>query len=78
MIEPVAAVSSPRPFNELSDYPVAFKIDNGTVVEIYPALEETEEILNIKRGIISAFQVHMTGTDGQRTIEEVRYCDNIL
>ena len=50
---------------------MGFKMDNGRIVEIYPSMDEKEEILNIKRGIVSAFQVTVTGMDGTRTVEEV-------
>lgn len=60
-----------RSFRELSAYRVAFKLDNGRIVEIYPAVQEPEEILNIKRGIISAFQVTLAYSDGTRTVQEV-------
>lgn len=77
-VSPNASVHSPMWFPELSDYPVAFKLENGRIVEIYPDVKETEQILNMKRGIISAFQIYVTGQDGTRTVEEVTCSAMIL
>ena len=68
---PSPSLHSTKLFPELSRHPLAFKINNGRVIEIYPTAGEAEEILNIKRGIISAFQVTLTDTDGKRTVDEV-------
>lgn len=45
----------------------------GRVVGIYPGHEEKEEILNLKRGILSAFQVNPTGSDFTQMVDEVSY-----
>lgn len=70
-LSPDLYVHSPKPFTELGYYTVAFKLENGSVVEIYPNYGETEQILNIKRGIISMFQIYLTGNDGTQIVEEV-------
>ena len=70
-VSPNLSSWSTVPFTELTTYSISFKLSNGSVAEIYPEPEETEEILNIKRGIISAFQVTLADTDGTRIVEEV-------
>ena len=44
---------------------------DGHVVGAYPSSEEKEEILNLKRGILSAFQVNPKGKDNTHTVDEV-------
>ena len=42
----------------LQQYPLRFVIDNGMIKDLQPVLTERQkDILNIKRGILSAFQV---------------------
>jgi hypothetical protein len=65
-----SALYSAKPFPELFRHPLTFKITNGRVIEIYPTAGETEEILNIKRGIVSAFQVTLASSDGKQTVNE--------
>lgn len=58
-------------FPELSEYPLLFRLRNGTLVEIFPHPEDREEIVNIKRGIVSTFQVRVEGCEGRLFVEEV-------
>lgn len=37
--------------------PLKFSVDSETRVQVYPETDETVNILNIKRGIVSAFMV---------------------
>ena len=58
-------------FMELDKYPIWFKQDNGKVLEIYPSVQDKEEVINIKRSIISALQVTVKDQDGVWTETEV-------
>jgi hypothetical protein len=51
-------------FRNLTNNPIWFKQENGTVIEIYPSLQDREEIINIKRSIVSALQVTIRDQDG--------------
>ena len=42
----------------LEQFPIRFLIDNGLIKDVRPVLRERQkDILNIKRGILSAFQM---------------------
>jgi hypothetical protein len=69
-VYPNLSMGATVPLMELTTYNIAFKISNGKVVELYPEANETEWVLNIKRGIISAFQVTLSDTDGTRIVKE--------
>jgi hypothetical protein len=56
---------------ELDNSWIGLKLDNERIIEIYSASNEIEEIVNIMRGIASAFQVSVASTNGRRTIKEV-------
>eukprot|EP00118_Oscarella_pearsei_P024415 m.306011 g.306011 ORF g.306011 m.306011 type:complete len:1615 (+) comp40899_c0_seq1:1245-6089(+) len=51
----------------LQKYPVYFKYDGGMIPEIFAHPEESDQILNFKRGVLSALQVTPTGRNGRRT-----------
>lgn len=63
--------------DQLKEQPLPFDMIDGRVTVIYPDPEESELILNLKRGIISAFQVNPEGEDSTRVVEEVSYCVGI-
>jgi hypothetical protein len=58
-------------FRNLTNNPIWFKQENGTVIEIYPSLQDREEIINIKRSIVSALQVTIRDQDGVWSETEV-------
>jgi hypothetical protein len=59
-----------KSFLELDNSWIGLKLDNERIIEIYSASNEIEEIVNIMRGIASAFQVSVASTNGRRTIKE--------
>lgn len=53
----------------LQRFPLRFMIDNGIVTKVRPVIRERrKDVLNIKRGILSAFQVKWSK---KRTVTEV-------
>lgn len=46
--------------DRLNRYDLAAKTNDGLIEEIYPDVREEMEILNIKRGILSALQIQVT------------------
>jgi hypothetical protein len=55
---------------DLMNYSLPFKMTGGRVIRLFPDPHDPEEIINIKRGIISMLQVEVSPTDGKRFIEE--------
>ena len=56
----------------LESFPVRFVIDHGIITDVQPVLKERERnLLNIKRGILSSFQVKWSK---RKSVREVRQC----
>jgi hypothetical protein len=71
---PVPTFSQPsetETCRKLKQYPLPFEMTDGRVVSVYPVSGENEEILNLKRGVLSAFQVNPKGKDNTYTVDEV-------
>ena len=59
--------------NRLIEWVLPFDMKNDQVTAIYPEPREEEHILNLKRGIISAFQVSPKGENNVQVVDEVIY-----
>lgn len=70
VVEPKVVKTYPL-FEELVNHSIWFEMEKGKVGKIYPDPSEKEEIINIKRSVISALQVSVEGKDGRRTETEV-------
>jgi hypothetical protein len=58
--------------DQLMKWPLLFDKINGQIADIYPDSRENDLTLNLKRGIVSAFQVgKLSGEDNIRVINEV-------
>ncbi|XP_009699765.1 PREDICTED: apolipoprotein B-100-like, partial [Cariama cristata] len=54
--------------NAMSKHELKFSIQNGTKVKLYPEKDEPLNVLNLKRGIISALLVPTETTENVKTI----------
>ncbi|KAL8574772.1 hypothetical protein ACOMHN_035315 [Nucella lapillus] len=55
----------------LQRQPLRFSFQDGVVEELCPSVEETLWALNVKRGVLSAFQNSMSRLDSDETVTEV-------
>ena len=55
----------------LETSPLSFAFQDGRVESLCAATEDPVWVLNIKRGILSAFQNSMEHTEGAHTVHEV-------
>lgn len=53
-------------------YSLPFQLQNGHIYGVFPNTMEREDILNVKRGILSAMQVSIVGKDNIWEVEEVK------
>ncbi|KAK3089687.1 hypothetical protein FSP39_005602 [Pinctada imbricata] len=56
--------------SELEQYPLRFSFQDGIIEELCPTLEESSWSLNVKRGILSAFQNSMDSFDRDQNLVE--------
>ena len=63
--------------DDLMMYSLPFELRGGHVGKLFPHPDEPEEIINIKRGILSMLQVEVSSSDGKRFIEEVNHEFNL-
>ena len=59
--------------DQLMKWALPFDMANGVVSAIYPDPRENRAILNLKRGIVSAFQVKPKGKDNVQIVDEVKH-----
>jgi hypothetical protein len=70
---PVGAISSTKReglCSQLKENVLPFDVIKGSV-DLYPHHQEQQEVLNIKRGLVSALQVHPAGEDTITWVNEV-------
>lgn len=62
---------SSKLFVSSSRTPLKFHVDSETRVQVYPEADEAVNILNIKRGIVSAFMVPIMEKEQSRLVVSV-------
>ena len=66
------APDSARAAAILGRQPLRFSFQDGVVDELCPSDQEDLWALNVKRGVLSAFQNSMSRLDSDQTVSEVR------
>lgn len=69
--QPSLAGKKYKLMQDLQQYTLPFELKDGRVGKLFPHPDEREEILNIKRGVVSMLQVEVAESSGKRIIEEV-------
>ena len=64
--------------DQLKKNVLPFDMIDGSVKAVYPHHQERQEVLNIKRGLVSALQVHPVGEDTILWVDEVIYISIII